>query len=236
MDRPTDELLRRILAAAATEADAATVQRLVADARAEAEGEVKGLLKSALKAVLLRGVAEQLEAGASLPPPRMADAPAQVSTGRGMNGDRAEHEAEAKREVGSRREDKASPASGARYVYAITAAGPQSWLTDTAGVDAGRPLELVRQDDLQAVVSSVSLEEFAQTVLEERATDPQWIEEKVRAHDRVIKCAMAAGGAVIPCHSAPSCAAQTTCAACWPRTATRSARPWPHWRASRNGA
>jgi hypothetical protein len=58
---------------------------------------------------------------------------------------------------------------------------------------------LVRHGDLQAIVSQVSLEEFGQVGLNERATDPQWIEQKVRAHDQVIKSAMATGVAVIPC-------------------------------------
>src|SRR4051812_18802635 len=191
MERPTDDLLRRILAAAATEADAANVERLVAEARKEAEDEVKGLLKSAMKAALLRGAAEQLDAGSSLRP-RGPIATAQVSPSSDANG------ADAHRETESAPEDQAS-ADEACYVYAITAAGPQSWLADTVGVDADRPLQLVRHEDLQAVVSRVSLAEFGQAGLDERATDPQWIEEKVRAHDRVIKSAMAAGGAVIPC-------------------------------------
>jgi len=191
MERPTDDLLRRILAAAATEADAANVERLVAEARKEAEEEVKGLLKSALKAALLRGAAEQLEAASSFRPHGPLD-PAQVSPRPDAHGTPVQVE------VGSVAED-AKPAGEACYVYAITAAGPQSWLADTIGVDADRPLEFVRHEDLQAVGSPVSLAEFGQSGLDERATDPQWIEEKVRAHDRVIKSAMAAGGAVIPC-------------------------------------
>jgi hypothetical protein len=191
MERPTDDLLRRILAAAATEADAASVQRLVAEARTEAEEEVKGLLKSALKAALLRGAAEQLEA-ASSDRPREPIAPARVSPASEANDSRAPEQVE------FAPEDRAS-AGEACYVYAITGAGPQKWLADTVGVDADRPLELVRHEELQAVVSRVSLEEFGQVGLDARATDPQWVEEKVRAHDRVIKSAMAAGGAVIPC-------------------------------------
>jgi len=132
MERPTDDLLRRILTAAATQADAPAVQRLVHAARAEAEDEVKALLKSALKAALLRAAAEQLEATSSVRP-QGAITPAQVPAGTDTNGARSQ------RETGS------APAGGgpegeACYVYAITAAGPQSWLADTVGVNADRPL------------------------------------------------------------------------------------------------
>jgi hypothetical protein len=55
----------------------------------------------------------------------------------------------------------------------------------------------LRVDDLQAIVSPVSLDEFGQAALNERVADPQWVEAKVRAHDRVVKSALATGS-VIP--------------------------------------
>jgi hypothetical protein len=201
MERPTDDLLRRILAAASNEAGGRDLRRLVAEARAEAEDEVKGLLKSAIKAALLRAAADQLEAVPSLLNPIDLRNPASASSnGSGTSAPVPEDilpETETYAEAESTDEEAGSRA--ACYLYAITAARPESWSPSVSGVDATRPSELVRHGDLQAVVSQVSLEEFGQAGLDERATDPQWIEEKVRAHDQVIKSAMAAGGAVIPC-------------------------------------
>jgi hypothetical protein len=172
MDRPADELLRRILTAAASEVGGPDVQRLVAEARAEAAEEFKGILKSAMKAALLRAAAEQLE------PEQLAS----VAPGK---------------DTGVSAENQPPPT--ACYLYAITAAGPDPWPADMVGVDGTRPPEFVRHGDLQAIVSHVPLDEFGQAGLDDCATDPNWVEEKVRAHDRVIKQAMAGGRAVIPC-------------------------------------
>lgn len=95
----------------------------------------------------------------------------------------------------------AEPASrdgrSACYVYAITPAGDSAPPREF-GVDPAFPLESVACDDVQAIVSEVSLDEFGQAALNDHAADPQWIEAKVRAHDRVVKSARSFG-AVIPC-------------------------------------
>src|SRR5438105_1934205 len=59
MERPTDDLVQRILAAAADAGGRA--RSLVDAARADAEAEVKELLKTALKAALLRQALTELE-------------------------------------------------------------------------------------------------------------------------------------------------------------------------------
>ena len=59
---PTDDLLRRLLAAVAAETSNPRVEQLIADARAEAEAEIAALVKSAYKALLLRRATEHLEA------------------------------------------------------------------------------------------------------------------------------------------------------------------------------
>src|SRR5687768_132553 len=59
-DRPTDDLVERMLSAAAGLADE-RIDRLVTDAAAEAEAEVRAMLKSAMKAALLRRAAARLE-------------------------------------------------------------------------------------------------------------------------------------------------------------------------------
>src|SRR5687767_13106801 len=73
MERPTEELLQRMLAAVVgTFGDDERIDRVVEAARAEAEVEVKDLIKSAIKATLLQRAVSRLEApfgGATEPPP-----------------------------------------------------------------------------------------------------------------------------------------------------------------------
>ena len=66
-DRPTDELIQRMLSAVVgTFGGDEHVARLVGAARAEAEAEVKELLKAAVKATLLQRAVAWLESGSSL--------------------------------------------------------------------------------------------------------------------------------------------------------------------------
>lgn len=86
------------------------------------------------------------------------------------------------------------------YVYAISLASQQQHgqLIDARGVDSRYTLEAVTVKDLNATVSLVSLAEFGQAALEQRTSDPRWLEEKIRAHDEVVVAAMSMGP-VIPC-------------------------------------
>jgi len=70
VDRPTDELLGRLLAAADTAADE-RVARLLAEASAEAEAEVRNLIKGAMTAAMLRRAVAHLE---GTPKPSIAPA------------------------------------------------------------------------------------------------------------------------------------------------------------------
>jgi hypothetical protein len=176
---PTEDLLRRLLAAISGEASVhagATARDLLATARAEAEREIRALLTSAFKASLLRQVVDELERG------RGAPAPAAV-----VESPLTPRPPEA----------TAPPAGAACYVYAITPAGEPSPVLMQQGVDPAFPVEAVRVDDLQAIVSPVSLDEFGQAALGDRVADPQWVEAKVRAHDRIVKTVLSVG-AVIP--------------------------------------
>jgi len=186
---PTDDLLRRLLAAVAAQTSDAHVERLLTAARAEAEQEIAALVKSAYKALLLRRATEQLEGhfstAQSMPATATAPAPPPQSS------DEVD-------DTG----DVSETADTACYIYAITSATSRALPADAIGIDPNRAIETVRDADLQALVSHVPLDEFGQAALDERVTDPQWVEEKVRAHDQVIKRAMAAAGsdgAVIPC-------------------------------------
>src|SRR5687768_16977038 len=145
MDRPTDELLQRLLAAVAAGAGG-DVTRLVAEARAEAEAEVKDVIKTAVKAVLLRRAVDQLESGVPAGPDAQPQAPASPPDP----------------------SEVAPPVSPAAcYVYAITRASWGAAPADLPAIDRRWRLRAVAAGDLQAVVSEVSLDEFGPTALEE---------------------------------------------------------------------
>jgi hypothetical protein len=179
MDRPTDELLQRMLAGVlATYGSTEQVDRLLAEARAEAESEVRELLKGAIKATLLQRAVSRLESPVEAfplappdPDPTIEKIPDEADVG--MSGETV------------------------CYVYGIIRAGRLS-LPDLPGVDPRTPLELVRHHDLQAVTTNVSLDNFGPEAVAERVKDLDWVEQKVRAHDRVVK-AMLEAGPVIPC-------------------------------------
>jgi hypothetical protein len=179
MDRPTDELVQRLLAVL-TSGAAGDVARLVDDARAEAEAEVRELIKGAVKAVLLRRAVDHLERD-STEPPEPGTEPAPPPDGAPASAPRVEPAGES-----------------ACYVYAITRTSWGEPPADLAGIDRRARLRSLRAEDLQAVVSDVSLDDFGPAVLEQRLKDLQWVEEKVRAHDAVVK-ALSAAGTVIPC-------------------------------------
>lgn len=180
IDRPSDELLRRILAAVAADATDARAAELIARARAEAEDEVKSVVKSAVKASLLRQVTAQLErTGNDMAPPATA-APVPAAS------------------VAPEPETAAAPASATGcYVYAITRRAPTDWAAGLAPAAPQYPLRFLAHGDVQAVISEVPLTEFSQAALEQPLSDERWIEAKVRAHDAVISAAMS-GGPVIP--------------------------------------
>ena len=178
MDRPSDELLQRLLGALAR-AEHSDVARLVDDARAEAEAEVKGVIKSAMKAVLLRRTVEQLEDGEPGRPAAPSPPAAVVED--------APHA----------RPDPASAGPTACYVYGITRAARATPPRDLRGV-GGSPLRTTRAGDLEAITAEVSLDEFGPGAIDERLKDLQWVEQNVRAHDAALK-ALSDAGTVIPC-------------------------------------
>lgn len=185
-ERPSDDLLGRILAAVAAEVTDERIDRLVAEARAEAEGEIKSLVKSAIKAALLRRTCERLEGAAGDDaPPATPPAPSSPPPGFGPRIDAGD-------------DASAADAPPACYVYGITGAAPPAGIEGVATVYPHSPLEFVRHENVQAIVQRVPLAEFGQAALDERIGDAQWVEAKVRAHDEVVKLALSAG-AVIPC-------------------------------------
>ena len=169
MDRPTDELVQRMLAAVAAGAGG-RAETLLRQARDEAEAEVKDLLKTAIKAVLLREAVAELEG-------RRAPQPAQIP---------------------EPPPPPPAPAATACYVYAIARTAWGEPPRALRGLDGRSPLRTVRHDDLQAITSDVDLSEFGPGAIDERLKDLAWVEQHVRAHDTVVK-ALCAAGTAIPC-------------------------------------
>jgi hypothetical protein len=86
----------------------------------------------------------------------------------------------------------------ALYVYGVV---PHSSSTDlfagVEGIHRHGPVQLLEVGELAAITSSVPLDEFGEAAIERNVRDPVWLEEKVRAHDRVLEAALA-GGTVLP--------------------------------------
>jgi hypothetical protein len=85
---------------------------------------------------------------------------------------------------------RATTASGtAVYVYGVLPAGADL-PGDVVAVDGSGEVGLLEEGDVAAIVSSVPLAEFGQERLEENLNRLPWLEEKVRAHERVLEAAL----------------------------------------------
>jgi len=75
-----------------------------------------------------------------------------------------------------------------RYLYAIARGLDPQALADVPALAGGR-LEVVRHRGLEAVVSTVDLEEYGEEGLRRNLEDLAWLEEVARAHDTVVQAA-----------------------------------------------
>jgi hypothetical protein len=90
-----------------------------------------------------------------------------------------------------------------RYMYAVCRGLDPSVLDGLAGLD-GEPLELVRHQELAAIVSSVPLSEFGEDGLRRNLESLTWLEPVVRAHDEVVQ-AVAVAAPTAPMRLATIC-------------------------------
>jgi gas vesicle protein GvpL/GvpF len=82
-------------------------------------------------------------------------------------------------------------ATDALYVYGIVPGGtPRRLFADVEGIDARGPVQLVEGDGVAAIASAVPLADFEEDALERNLRDPAWLEQKARAHDRVLAAAV----------------------------------------------
>jgi hypothetical protein len=89
--------------------------------------------------------------------------------------------------------EAAPPPAAAWYVYGVVSATTQP---EGTGVGS-RPVELVPEDDVAALVSLVPAEEFGEASLRERLNDRAWLERTAREHEDTLERALART-AVIP--------------------------------------
>src|SRR4051794_17527409 len=90
-----------------------------------------------------------------------------------------------------------------RYLYAVCRDLDPAVLAGVSGL-AGRPLELVELRGLEAVVSTVDLEEYGEEALRANFEDLAWLETAARGHDAVIH-ALSAAAPTAPLRLATIC-------------------------------
>jgi hypothetical protein len=78
------------------------------------------------------------------------------------------------------------------YVYGVVPAREASsdLFAGTGGVHASAAVELVPDDELAAIASTVPLNEFGDAAMEQNLRDAAWLEHKVRAHEAVLEAAL----------------------------------------------
>ena len=77
------------------------------------------------------------------------------------------------------------------YVYGAVLKGtPADVFARVSGIDPATEIRLVEGGDVAAITSVVSLEEFGSQVLEAKLRDPDWLEQKVQAHNTVLAAAL----------------------------------------------
>ena len=144
---------------------------VVAKARSEAEARAQAILAEQLTRALLarsqRMLAEPVEAGAK--PSRQAEPPPAVPAS-----------------TPSPLSERIRAESFGFYFYGVV--DPSVRLSgNLLGVDPEHKVFLLEGNELAAIVSRVSLDEFGEEPLRENLNDAGWLEEKARAHEHVLE-------------------------------------------------
>jgi hypothetical protein len=72
------------------------------------------------------------------------------------------------------------------YVYGLVAGDELAGAPELPGIDGTHAVECVRQGEICALVSRVSLEQFEEKLLREKLADMGWVEQTARRHQRVL--------------------------------------------------
>ena len=101
-------------------------------------------------------------------------------------------------QAGPPAEAEAPPETGdGFYVYGIVGPDFDPAVLPAVGIAPDRPVYLLPDQHMQAVVSRAPLEEFGQAVIEENTHNPVWLESHVLAHQAILE-ALVSGGALVP--------------------------------------
>ncbi|MFC4003139.1 GvpL/GvpF family gas vesicle protein [Prauserella oleivorans] len=84
-----------------------------------------------------------------------------------------------------------------RWLYVVARSLDHGVLEGLRGV-AGEPVHAIENEDLVALVSPASLDEFGEEALHRNLEDLDWLAETARAHDDVVAAADRAAAAVVP--------------------------------------
>jgi hypothetical protein len=76
------------------------------------------------------------------------------------------------------------------YAYGVIEASALGGPLDVAGLDPEHPVSIFPIGELAAIVSEVEISEFEGEELESNLARPEWLEAKVRAHERVLDAAI----------------------------------------------
>ena len=76
------------------------------------------------------------------------------------------------------------------YAYGVIETGALSESFDPAGLDPEHPVSIFPIGGLAAIVGEVEISEFEGKELENNLARPEWLEAKVRAHERVLDAAI----------------------------------------------
>jgi hypothetical protein len=143
---------------------------VAADARAEAEANARTILAKEITRALLREAEGVLEPpGSSRTLPREVKPPTR-----------------AREPAPSLLAEQARESALGLYLYGIVRADVRI-AGELAGVDSRHHVFLLEGNELAAIVSSVALEEFGEEQLRENLNEVAWLEEKARAHERVLE-------------------------------------------------
>jgi hypothetical protein len=163
--------------------------RLVAEVREGSVAAVRDDLSRRLTDALLRHCGEELSRGVDPRPPR-EHSPRESPRG-------ARDPRPAERPVHVTPEAAPHPLAEharrnavAHYVYGVVPADARA-PADLVGVDPTAAVERVEEAGLAALVSEVPLAEFDEDALRENLNDVAWLEEKARAHERVLEATLA---------------------------------------------
>jgi hypothetical protein len=176
----SDSIATRELQAAIEVLAVEMVPAVVADARSEAEANARAILAKEITHALLREAEDILGPRSDSPEPPRGASP-KASPGGPAHHDPSE-------------QARQSPLG--LYLYGIVHANVRI-TGELPGVDSGHAVFLLEGNELAAIVSSVSLEEFGEEQLRDNLNEVAWLEEKARAHETVLE-ALTESTTVVP--------------------------------------